>query len=83
MVNSSRGDDGGSDGEGSVSSSNGEARMLRVADPFDAGNPDANGKPARYASLSDFHFLDVELKVTTDGGPGAQDALLACVSTLK
>lgn len=76
MVNTSRGDGGDSDGETSSSSSDDlEIRMLKVADPFDAGNPDAVGKTARYASLDDFHFLDVELKITTDGGPGAQAVL--------
>lgn len=55
----------------SVSSNDLETKMLRVADPFDAGDPDTDGRPARYASLADFHFLPTELKIVTDGGPGA------------
>lgn len=72
MVVTSAGD--GIDSDANNSSS--DEHVFRFADPFDAGNPDALGKPARYASLSDFDYLPTKLKIVTDGGPGMGGMLI-------
>jgi hypothetical protein len=46
--------------------------LISLKDPLDAGDPDAKDRPPRYASASDFSFLPKDLKIITDGGPGAR-----------
>lgn len=45
--------------------------LTGLDDPLDAGDPDGKDRPPRYASASDFSFLPKDLKIITDGGPGA------------
>jgi hypothetical protein len=74
LKNGSFGTDNDNESIKSNSSDDFGKNMFDVVDPFDAGDPDATGKPARYASLQDFHFLPTELKIITDGGPGEHKA---------